>query len=293
MSWPASRKSRQDNAVFEASYPGPFSKRCDAPVVGNQAVVPLVVGLLNARCPAAIIWTIVAIVIFAVNLVLWRWSFAHVSKKIRKRLTPTLAHFNAATSVIFVLAIAFVVTAIQHIGPQVEFRGRSLAVLEVSSCARFASQASTTFLRTTGQPASNSFCLLSAIALAQPVPVAICFSCQREHCQPAKALPSKRDSCGAVSGGELLFVQAPTTVGAAAGEAVCLCCLGVAAVAIAKPVSLTVDSACFADNHEFSEPLADKICKLTWHSNPPNKGCCAAVWLLQQPAAFLLYQTVI
>ena len=76
-------------------------------------------------------------------------------------------------------------------------------------------------------------------------------------------------------------LQAPATFGSSTppcptGEYVSAFGDVIAAVAQAKPLSGLVDGFILVDDDQFSEAFSGKINILTWHDNPPRKGCCVS-----------------
>ena len=77
-----------------------------------------VVGLLFARCPAAVARLVVPIVIDALQRVLWRGLVAHIGVKVFK-LAPAFADANAAPSVPLKVLMLWIIAPMKHRIPSV------------------------------------------------------------------------------------------------------------------------------------------------------------------------------
>jgi hypothetical protein len=84
----------------------------------NQPIHASVVYLLGPSGPSAILFAVWAIVINAINrMIVGRW-FSHVSIEVLKRLSPSVANTNTATTVILKRTITWSIASVQHMNPR-------------------------------------------------------------------------------------------------------------------------------------------------------------------------------
>jgi hypothetical protein len=77
--------------------------------VHREATVDTAVIILHAPCgPTAIFWTVVTVVINAINRVSDGWAFSHIGQENFKRCSPLVAYGDATTSVVLVTFVFFV-----------------------------------------------------------------------------------------------------------------------------------------------------------------------------------------
>lgn len=101
-------------------------------VMSQYAAISLVATLFNCCCPAAVSRFIVAIVVYPLQAVRWRWLPPHIREKVVKRLLPSFAHFYASTAVVFVVGTLWVVTSLIHGVPCVVLLGVTHAMSPTS-----------------------------------------------------------------------------------------------------------------------------------------------------------------
>jgi len=89
--------------------------------MNENRVTSGVVVLLFMSGPIAIAWTIIAIVVFALQGLLASGLGAHVGEERLKGSQPSLAHGNAATAVVFESRIISIAAPGQHVGPRTVF----------------------------------------------------------------------------------------------------------------------------------------------------------------------------
>ena len=87
-----------------------------------------IVGLGLGCRPAAIFWSVWAVVINAINRALRSGLWSHIGIKILERVSPTLAHINSALAIVFVGFICRSVAAADHAAPGAVFGGVRHAV---------------------------------------------------------------------------------------------------------------------------------------------------------------------
>lgn len=101
---------------------------------------PAVTSLFQARCPSAIVKTVVSIIIDSVNTVGRGRSRPHVSKKLTE-VVPSFAHCNTATAVVSIMHGSRVHAAALHCSPNPVLRSVDSAMFQSLLDAPAASQA--------------------------------------------------------------------------------------------------------------------------------------------------------
>src|SRR5262245_39145537 len=76
--------------------------------------------LFTSRPPFAIFWSVVPIIVYAFERMLWAWLMTHIGKEIFK-LAPSFADLNATPAVIFVAYIVRIVAPLPHANPTTVF----------------------------------------------------------------------------------------------------------------------------------------------------------------------------
>lgn len=142
-----------------------FSADRDEPVRGG------VVRLLVIGGPSTVVWTVVAIVIDAIERVRSRWPRPHVGIERCEIVAPTRADAYAATAVRVKAVILGVVAAPFHFVPRAVLRASGHAVSRLGSSNVLPTLAATAAALSCNQVAliDRSFC--PAIASTQPHPV--------------------------------------------------------------------------------------------------------------------------
>jgi hypothetical protein len=83
--------------------------------------------LLGARCPAAIVRRVIAVVVAAIERVLRGWPRAHIGEESHEIVTPAVAHPNAAAAVALKSSMAWIVAPAIQIKPGDVFNAGPLA----------------------------------------------------------------------------------------------------------------------------------------------------------------------
>ena len=170
---PAAPQAPSDRVSFGKTQPlAPlFYGQAFAVVLKNM--IPGGVARLRTRQrPAAVVWRVVAIVIFAIYRVTRRWSRTHIGQKVLKRIQPSVADGDSSTAIARKLWISRVVAADFHFAPRLVFRRppfalRIVSVLETSSTSRTeGAQQAAARSRTAWQPHDK---LCAAVARCAPV----------------------------------------------------------------------------------------------------------------------------
>ncbi len=96
---------------------GPFFKGFTFSVMRDVSAACRMLVLLLACGPSAVVKFVVAIVINAVNRVLWSWSRPHIIKKRLKRVSPLVAHRDASPAIMTISGVVRVATSKFHALP--------------------------------------------------------------------------------------------------------------------------------------------------------------------------------
>lgn len=170
----------------------PFNDAERDAIYRNKLVLRFVARLHYVRCPHTIGRLVVSVVVLTFNGVFPRWPRPHVFIEIQKFL-PSLANFNAASSISRKFRIVGVVASLMHLTPSFVFRAKAqimrsrvgIALQQSSRC--FGGKTSTTQCRFADIGGSRNGCL-SAIAFAKPHHVARLFDLNAgNYKQPPKS----------------------------------------------------------------------------------------------------------
>jgi hypothetical protein len=114
---PSIPNTARKNDVGDPRFPGPISHSQALPVVREDSISPSVVRLPFSRCPFAIVRSVVERIVLAFKCVTGAWAFTHVLKKVFKRLKPTSANGDAATTPPLIPREIWIVATLFHIAP--------------------------------------------------------------------------------------------------------------------------------------------------------------------------------
>jgi hypothetical protein len=109
----------------------------DATRVRNKCRCSAIVGLLFACAPHAIVWAIIAVVVFSVQGVAWRWLGAHIRNEVLNGIQPSVAHFDSTTTISWIVVMIWIQASVSHVKP-VAVLGRLLKSMLGVFCSRFA-----------------------------------------------------------------------------------------------------------------------------------------------------------
>lgn len=146
----------------------PFCYRSGFALICNEAIMTVIIHLLNICRPSAIFWRIRARTVNTFNRVVWRRALAHVGKEIWKRETPALAHDDTATAIIRVYSTVRVIAAGMNPKPDTILRsfGHSMCgthkAQSIRRCTTATCGMSAFYVRDSGSD------LISAIAKTTP-----------------------------------------------------------------------------------------------------------------------------
>lgn len=96
-------------------------------------ITATIFSLLRHIKPTAIILTVRAIIVLALNRMPITWSYAHVAKKCDERIYPLTAYYDAASAISRERSFIRVMAASLHAAPYVIFRRICFAVSSCSS----------------------------------------------------------------------------------------------------------------------------------------------------------------
>jgi hypothetical protein len=129
-----------DTLSRDAEMPSPLSSGLCFAANGNECVRSGVVVLNDWQCPAAVIWSVMSVVVAAVKRVTRR-TRTHVAVKGSEGRAPAFAHHDAASAVVGPLLMRSAVTAGLRLAPHGVFRRLAEAVPCVSDAKRFVGDA--------------------------------------------------------------------------------------------------------------------------------------------------------
>lgn len=123
-----------------------------------------VVALGLLRCPLAIIWFVVSIIVFSVNAEPCSWAKSHISQEQIKGIFPPIANLNSSPSIKWVSGISSRVTPCDHSRPSLVLWRSSHSVCRVY----FHGKASAGFDLASPERGSSEACSFPAITYAIP-----------------------------------------------------------------------------------------------------------------------------
>ncbi len=173
------------NAGFLAPVSHAFRDAIDCDVVGSSGVSHL----LLLCCPPTIPRFVIAMIVDAVNRVLWGWSWSNVHKE-QCKIIPARAGFYSTSAIVGIRRVIGVYASLSHLNPYSILSSFAPLVLFVYVVMG----ASATGNATPSQHASHDWTLNTARAFAQPENVAVRLSVrsnESEYGQFAKHLPSQ------------------------------------------------------------------------------------------------------
>jgi hypothetical protein len=146
---------------------------CEAlPLVGDNSIVPAVVGLLYARSPDAVVGLVSAIVILPLDRMSRTGPWPHVGQEVLEALPPAITYSDSARAVILISRSLRVGAARVHTDPREVFWRLSspaaLSMLCVFVGGDFAAQAPARLHGTLQKVMLPQRLLCSAIAAAKP-----------------------------------------------------------------------------------------------------------------------------
>ena len=120
---PASTESAVDDRPTQSGSLGPFGQTERFSLERDDSVCPFVSALMAWDGPATIFWSVITIIVDAIQGVLGRWFWSHVSKELREVIEPFLTNADASSSIIVPTGMAFIATSFFHACPCPVFGG--------------------------------------------------------------------------------------------------------------------------------------------------------------------------
>lgn len=168
LEWPSTSKANGDHPPARPHSLRPSGESVGNPAVGKPAGGPLIVRLLALRCPSAVAWLVMTVVVDSVKRVPLRWFRSHVLQECLKGLLPESTDLDPPASVVAILRSSPVETSALHRPPgTVLWRERS--PVSLSWARPLPSIASAGNLQAPTQRSDPHVNVLSAIAEAPPV----------------------------------------------------------------------------------------------------------------------------
>ncbi len=88
-----------------------------------------VVGLFLGRCPSAIRWFVITIVVYALDRMFIGRAMSHIRDKILK-IFPPFTYFNASSTVVCKTLAIFIVAPLSHSGPNIPIWSMGFSMLK-------------------------------------------------------------------------------------------------------------------------------------------------------------------
>lgn len=128
--------------------------------------------LLFTCCPAAVAWLVIAVHVNAINRVFRGWAAAHVFKKCRKGISPSLANRNSPSTIAAIASRSGVGASGNHCVPCLHLRRRLamdiFPMLQGTGATKFGLHAPATLLAKFPQLLPLHHRLLAAVTSTQP-----------------------------------------------------------------------------------------------------------------------------
>lgn len=168
---PSASKAILKAAVGDANISRPVLLAHAQTLVLNHSRVSAVSGLRSHCCPSAVARLVIAIIIYAVNAVLWSGPTPHISKEVLET-SPSFTHFYAASGVEKVVRTGGAVAPSTHSAPDAvlgRFLGFAVLGADAAECGsrKFSLQASAT-ASSTAQRCHIDNTVFPAITPAKP-----------------------------------------------------------------------------------------------------------------------------
>lgn len=175
--------------LFDAGSFGPLRQREGLAVMGHEMIISPVILLFFLSRPTAIARFVITAVLSAINGVLGSRSFAHVSKKVFKRVKPTLADGNTASAVVVETIVLRAGASANHAVPAFVRSARvssaRVAMLEALLAGPVAQKTPTAFMSAAQEVASNCNRVIPTVAQTFPLNIAAWISAQALNNQEA------------------------------------------------------------------------------------------------------------
>ena len=167
--WPASGQSIGNGAAAYTKVFGPLRKCLGRAIEGYLPIISLIVVLLGASSPAAIVWLIAFAVVLSIDAVLARWPWSHISQERLKALRPATTDCDPLAAVGWVGPVVGVQASSLDASPNFIFSRFREAMGTVVGGRYFVPQAPTTERFGPDKVASEDGSFCPAQALTCPV----------------------------------------------------------------------------------------------------------------------------
>jgi hypothetical protein len=167
---------------------GPLLHRHGLSIESHPPIVALVSVLLNSRGPSAVARFVMAVIIDAIQRVLWRWPTTHIREKAREVVLPFAAHGYPAPSVSVVARIGFSEAASLHGYPYRVFRCMAKPVCAVLGNYLVLRQAPTAFGAVPSQIGSGNDYGITTRAAAGESPESVCAGRDSDDGEPVECV---------------------------------------------------------------------------------------------------------
>lgn len=185
---PALVSALVDRSDADARNDGDFARSRQA---GDPNCLSLIACLLSTWRPPTILEAVIAVVVVAFERVVGGRAPTHIRNKCLERFIPAVAHANAARAPVFIMRVAFAITAIAHGAPNAILRRFpqtmppiALACPRTSSCPVQATTAAAVAIHQILTEHENGG---AALAPAIPARPSVAISTARQHRQSLEA----------------------------------------------------------------------------------------------------------
>lgn len=128
---PSLTESDPDDPALEPHFSLPRSSALGFTKVCYFSGASTVGSVIRRRHPATIFRLIVAVIIYAINLMRWTRFVSHIRVEILKRFKPSVAYFNSPSSVLVIAFVFGVVTTASKSIPASVLRASAFAMSDV------------------------------------------------------------------------------------------------------------------------------------------------------------------
>lgn len=174
----------------------PLVQRHSFSIIFEVAIFPCVRGLLKWCRPATIAPFIVSIIVDAIQRMLRRWSWSHITVERLKRRRPLFGHSDSSATISWPRFVAWYETAAFGVTPCLIGWALGHAMGAVHRAHEFTSQTATAFGAALCEARTNDGFLCATVTLAEPCDAqakAAFIWGSRHYCEPSKALADQRD----------------------------------------------------------------------------------------------------
>ena len=109
---PSIDKPRVDGSSVYTLYFSPLSERMRNSINGKYKIAPFIIMLLFLSSPFTVGRLIISVVVDSFDRH-FGWPYAHINKKIHKRITPSATNRNASSPIVFVVSMFRIYTSLK------------------------------------------------------------------------------------------------------------------------------------------------------------------------------------